>query len=213
MNRLPGGFLVSLEGVDGAGKSTLLTRIVTHFSLAELMVVGTKEPGGTVVGEAIKKVVLYSSEKITNEAEFLLYAADRAHHFSTVILPALEQGAVVISDRLADSSMAYQGYGRGVDRSMIRSINRWAMQGRLPDLVIYLRLSPEEASRRRDRRGEERSIIEKEDDLFFNRVVEGFEDIFSHKRNVVMIEATRGVDEITEIAVKAIEKHLMAKIK
>src|SRR3990172_1551765 len=122
------GLLITLEGIDGSGKSTLANAIVTALTTLGKHVVLTKEPGGTALRTELRAILQTQKNPVCDKAEFLLFAADRSQHFKELIVPALEQGQIVISDRMADSSLAYQGFGRGLDKEMISSINRWAMQ-------------------------------------------------------------------------------------
>src|SRR3990172_425114 len=156
------GLLITLEGIDGSGKSTLVKAIVTALTALGKPVVLTKEPGGTALGKELRAILQTQKNPVCNKAEFLLFAADRAQHFKQLIVPALEQGQIVISDRMADSSLAYQGYGRGIDRNMITTINSWAMQGIVPDLTIFLRLTPAKALERAQGRREAPTAFEQE---------------------------------------------------
>src|ERR1700730_16197149 len=129
------GMLIVIEGIDGAGKSTLAKSLADILTTQGNTVLLTKEPGGSQLGKQLRTILQNQPIPITPIAEYLLFAADRAQHIEQVVKPALERGAIVISDRMGDSSLAYQGYGRGIDKNNIRTVNQWAMQGLTPDLV------------------------------------------------------------------------------
>ncbi len=137
--------LITFEGIDGAGKSTQVTRLKRHLQEHGHEVMTLREPGGTEVAEHIRELLLQSKHEIVPVAELLLFAASRAELVQQVILPALGQGSIVILDRFADSTTAYQGYGRGLDLRMLAEINRIATFGLRPDLTFYLDISPEDA--------------------------------------------------------------------
>jgi dTMP kinase len=138
------GFFVAFEGGEGAGKSTQV-RLLTHVLVDQGRdVLATREPGGTPAGETIRSILLDpATGHLSPRAEALLYAADRAHHVATVVRPALARGAVVLSDRYIDSSLAYQGAGRTLDVDEVRQLSNWASEGLVPDLTVLLDLDPE----------------------------------------------------------------------
>ena len=121
------GYFVSIEGIDGCGKTTLAQRLQAMLTHAGHQVLLTKEPGGSELGKSLRAILQTQEMPIGGKAEFLLFAADRAQHFEKIIIPALREGKVVITDRCADSSLAYQGYGHNLDRTIITTVNNWAM--------------------------------------------------------------------------------------
>ena len=135
------GTFVSFEGGDGVGKSTQLDLLRGWLAGIGREVVVTREPGGTPLGVELRNAVLHG-DHVAPRAEALLYAADRAHHVATVVRPALERGAVVLSDRYLDSSVAYQGVGRGLGADAVERLNLWGVEGLLPDLTVLLDLDP-----------------------------------------------------------------------
>jgi dTMP kinase len=135
------GVLVSFEGGDGVGKSTQMRLLAEWLAGQGAEVVTTREPGGTPLGQALREVILHG-DHVGVRAEALLYAADRAHHVETLVRPALDRGAVVLTDRYLDSSVAYQGYGRGLGPEEIERLSLWATDGLLPDLTVLLDLDP-----------------------------------------------------------------------
>lgn len=166
------GFFIALEGGDGAGKSTQAEALAEWIRAKGHEVVLTREPGATPVGKRLRSILLdVSSAGLSHRAEALLYAADRAEHVDTVVRPALERGAVVISDRYIDSSVAYQGAGRDLSPTEIARINRWATNGLVPHLTVLLDVPPETA---RERFTEAPDRLESEPAEFHARVRAGF---------------------------------------
>ncbi|MFF3690005.1 dTMP kinase [Streptomyces sp. NPDC002187] len=166
------GFFIVLEGGDGAGKSTQVERLAEWIRAKGHEVVVTREPGATPVGKRLRSILLdVSSAGLSNRAEALLYAADRAEHVDSLVRPALERGAIVISDRYIDSSVAYQGAGRDLSPTEIARISRWATDGLVPNLTVLLDVSPETA---RERFTEAPDRLESEPVEFHQRVRAGF---------------------------------------
>lgn len=174
--RLPRrGVFISFEGGDGAGKSTQLAllreHLVTERQVDESLVLTTREPGGTALGNALRELVLHG-EDVAPRAEALLYAADRAHHVHTVVRPHLARGGLVLGDRYLDSSIAYQGAGRELDPETIAALSLWATDGLLPHRTILLDLPPQHLHDRRDPGGHDR--LERAGDAFHAAVREQF---------------------------------------
>ncbi|MFD7019654.1 dTMP kinase [Streptomyces sp. NPDC059928] len=166
------GFFIALEGGDGAGKSTQAEALAQWIRAKGHEVVVTREPGATPMGKRLRSILLdVSSAGLSNRAEALLYAADRAEHVDSLVRPALERGAIVISDRYIDSSVAYQGAGRDLSPTEIARINRWATGGLVPNLTVLLDVSPETA---RERFTEAPDRLESEPPEFHGRVRSGF---------------------------------------
>ncbi|WP_328894820.1 dTMP kinase [Streptomyces sp. NBC_00236] len=166
------GFFLALEGGDGAGKSTQVEALAEWIRAKGHEVVVTREPGATPVGKRLRSILLdVSSAGLSNRAEALLYAADRAEHVDSVVRPALERGAIVISDRYIDSSVAYQGAGRDLAPTEIARISRWATSGLVPHLTVLLDVDPQTA---RERFTEAPDRLESEPPEFHARVRSGF---------------------------------------
>ncbi len=166
------GFFIAIEGGDGAGKSTQVEAVAEWIRAKGHEVVVTREPGATPIGKRLRSILLdVSSAGLSNRAEALLYAADRAEHVSSVVRPALERGAIVISDRYIDSSVAYQGAGRDLSPTEIGRISRWATDGLVPHLTVLLDVVPEAA---RERFTEAPDRLESEPAEFHQRVRTGF---------------------------------------
>ncbi len=125
MPRLSRGILIALEGIDGSGKSTLAKNIAASLAHLDFPILQTQEPGKMALGKLLKPIVQEKKVPVCSKAEFLLFAADRAQHFHELVIPALLNKQLVISDRMADSSLAYQGYGRGLDLTTLSMINSW----------------------------------------------------------------------------------------
>ncbi len=136
-----GGLWITFEGADGSGKSTQASRLAERLAEESGREVAlTREPGGTELGLEIRRLVQHTPGEVAPRAEALLYAADRAHHVATVVLPALARGAIVVQDRYLDSSVAYQGAGRELDIDEVRRLSLWATDGQLPDVTFLLDL-------------------------------------------------------------------------
>lgn len=134
------GFFITFEGGDGSGKSTQSRLLAEWLESEGRTVLTTREPGGTELGIELREIVLHRRGEIMPRAEALIYAADRAHHVATKVRPAIARGEIVIQDRYLDSSVAYQGVGRGLGAEEVRTVSLWATEGLLPDLTILLDL-------------------------------------------------------------------------
>lgn len=165
------GFFVSFEGIDGAGKSTQIRRLIERLRLGGREVVESVEPGASRIARQIRQVLLDpSNSEMSSTAEMLLYFAARAQNASELIRPALSRGAIVISDRFTDSTIAYQGYARGLGEALVRQLHEIACPGLAPNLTILLDIDPALSSQRR--RGGDR--LENEPDDFRAKVREGY---------------------------------------
>src|SRR4051794_38123027 len=191
------GIFVVFEGGEGAGKSTQVKRLAATLSGEGREVVVTREPGATDVGGRIRRLVLDKAEAPAPRAEALLYAADRAHHVATVVRPALARGAIVISDRYVDSSLAYQGAGRTLPVSEISWLSSWATGGLKPDLVVLLDVDPGVGLGRVDSRGQGQDRLESESRQFHERVRYAFLDLAAaDPKRYLVLDAARPADEI-----------------
>lgn len=192
------GFLCSIEGIDGSGKSTLVQNLKQLFSKTDIQTFFTREPGATNLGKKLRNIILEKEVTTCPLTEFLLFAADRAQHFQEFIMPKLAQGTMIISDRMADSSIAYQGYLKGLDTDMIKTINTWCMQSIKPDITIYLKISAQDAQKRIS---STRTISDKfEQELYdhLEKIIYAFDTIFANRDNVIIIDAMQGADEISQ---------------
>lgn len=201
-----GGLLVAFEGGEGSGKSTQVRLLAEAFRAAGHDVVVTREPGGTPVGDEIRRLLLHSREPLSARAEALLFAADRAQHVDAVIRPALEAGKVVITDRFVDSSLAYQGVGRDLSIEDVQRISRWATQGLRADLTVLLDLPVSEGLARALGRGEA-DKLEQESVLFHERVRGAFRVLAeSSPRRYLVIDARRSPEEIAAVVFDAVAR-------
>ena len=189
------GLFVAFEGVDRSGKTTQLSLLAERLGEKHEVVV-TREPGGTPVAEAIRVLLLADDVNMSARCEALLFAAARADHVERTIRPALERGAVVLSDRFVDSSLAYQGVARGLGVDEVERVNMWATGGVAPDLTIMLDL-PTGTSTARDG---EVHLMESEPDLFQARVRRGLLDLAArdvHRYSV--IDASGTIEEVADL--------------
>jgi dTMP kinase len=186
---------VTFEGPDFSGKSTQAAALVEVLRGAGHEVVATREPGGTPLGEAVRELVLHGVE-MSSWAEAALFAAARAEHVAALIGPALDRGAWVVCDRYVDSSVVYQGFGRGLGAEAVLELNLTVTQGLLPDRTFVLALDQAVADARRS---DQLDRIERADEEFRRRVADGYRrlpDLFSGR--IVMLDASRPADEIAE---------------
>lgn len=205
---------IAFEGPEGSGKSTQVQLLYQALTAKGLRVVCTREPGGTPIGEQIRAVLHdLRNAGMSPEAEVLLYSASRAQHVAQLIRPALERGEVVISDRYAESTLAYQGYGRGLDLEILRRITDFATGGLYPDLVVYLDLEVElglERKRRARQQGQgEWNRMDQQELAFYRRVREGYLQMAERERGRwLVVDATRSVEEIHCIVLRRVQTYL-----
>lgn len=199
------GFFISLEGVEGSGKTTQAGFLEQYLISSGVKVLLTKEPGGTQLGVAIRDVLLWPGTKgVTPMAELLLYSADRAQHLAEQVLPALNEGVVVITDRFSDSTIAYQGYGRGIDQELLSSLDVLAAGGLRPDLTILFDLDVVTGLNRKKAAGA-CDRMECEDISFHQRVRVGFRDIASRApARFETVDASLPESEIRDIVCKIV---------
>lgn len=189
------GIFITLEGPDGAGKSTQIENIRQYFLERGREVILTREPGGTAISEKLREILLDPENKeMTNLAEMMIYAAARAQHCAERIEPALRDGRIVICDRFADSSIAYQGYGRGLG-DVVQKVNDIAVHGVWPDVTFFLDVDPEIG---RARIGKDRlDRLEQEQSDFHYRVYEGYKTIWKNNpKRVIRIDANQDVTAV-----------------
>ena len=199
--------LITVEGVEGSGKSTQCARLEQHLSGRGLQVVRTSEPDGTPLGLRVRALFEADGPTPTPLTQTFLFMAARQEHVTGVIAPALARGAVVISDRYADATVAYQGYGQGMDVQTIRELNMLATGGVLPDLTLVLDLDPVSGMRRI--RGRALDAFEKMDTAFHRRVREGYLEIArADKNRVVVLDADRDPDALHADVVRAVDELL-----
>ncbi len=189
------GLFITFEGIDRSGKSTQAKRLVEQLRAEERSVVFTLEPGGTELGRKVRDLLLERRSEVDPSAEMLLFAADRAQHVNTVIRPALLQDEVVVSDRFFDSTVVYQGYGRGLDLDRIRAVQEVAAGDLRPDLTVWIdvdlgtvkqRWKPEDADR-----------LEAAGDAFFGRVRNGYQSIWqAEPERILRVDGRLPADDL-----------------
>ena len=199
---------ITFEGIDGSGKSTQLRMLASELRLRGHEVVSTREPGGTPLGLRLRAALLDSQENIDPLAELLLYAADRAQHVRALVRPALETNHIVLSDRYADATVAYQGAGRGFSNELVREVVGLATGGLQPHLTLIFDLTVNESnrrSRRREERGHERDRLEAEDADFHARVRDAYLQIAAAEpERVRIVDASRSIEETHQQVLKIV---------
>ncbi len=199
------GRFITFEGPDGSGKTTVSTAVFKQLTEMGYDVLHTREPGGIDIAEQIREIILNPKNTAMDQrTEALLYAASRRQHLVEKILPALNEGKIVLCDRFVDSSLAYQGYGRHLGEEEIFKINDFAIEGLLPEKTIYLDLSAEEGLKRIENR-EYKDRLDQEALQFHYDVVKGYQQVVKkYKDRMIIVDASRNVDEVIEDALKAV---------
>ena len=192
---------ITFEGPEGAGKTTILTKIIEKLQEHNIDVLATREPGGIEIAEKIRSVILDPNHTAMNErTEALLYAAARSQHFFEKVEPALKAGKLVLCDRFIDSSLAYQGYARGIGVDEVLSINEFAIGERMPDLTILFDLDPAVGlARIHAHNGREVNRLDVESLSFHQKVREGYQqlkDRYPHR--IIVVNADQPVDKVIE---------------
>jgi dTMP kinase len=207
---------ITFEGIEGTGKTTQITRVKEYFEAQGREVFLTLEPGGSRIGKELRKMLLHvDSKDIAPTAELFLYLADRAQHIAQVIKPELEAGKVVLCDRFADSTVVYQGYGRGLDTSVLQQLNEVAVDGLWPDLTVLLDIDPEIGLKRatlrnlEEGKAKEEGRFEAEHISFHNRIREGYLTwaAINHKR-IKVANADGTPDEVFASIKRHIDAYL-----
>lgn len=201
---------VTFEGIEGSGKSTHLRRLAAHLKARGLAVVETREPGGTVAGDAIRALLLGTEAiPLTPLAELLLYCADRAQHVHEVVRPALAAGRVVLCDRFSESTLAYQGYGRGLDLARVRALDAEARDGVVPALTFLFDCPVEEGLARARARAATGDRFEREVVSFHERVRRGFQEMSrAEPARFRVLDSSAPLDEVHAAVVSETEKRL-----
>jgi dTMP kinase len=210
---------ITFEGIDGSGKSTQMRLLASELRLRGQEVVSTREPGGTPLGSRIRELVLDNEEQVDPLAELLLYAADRAQHVRTLVRPALESGHVVLSDRYADATAAYQGAGRGFPEALISELIVLATGGLMPDLTLVFDLTVEESRRRARKRtrGEttqkKHDRLDAEDAAFHTRVRDAYLKLAAAEpERVRLIDASGSIQETQAQVMKLVIPFIESKV-
>ncbi|RKJ66868.1 dTMP kinase [Butyricicoccus sp. 1XD8-22] len=192
---------ITFEGPEGAGKSTVLQQIVKRMQVEKIEVLATREPGGIEIAEKIREVILNPAHTAMNErAEALLYAAARSQHFYEKVLPALQKGKLVLCDRFIDSSLAYQGYARGIGIDEVLTINEFAIGKRLPDVTILFDIEPEVGlARIQSHSSREVNRLDVESLAFHNKVREGYQEVIKrYPERIKVVNADQSLEQVVE---------------
>jgi len=193
------GKFITFEGPEGAGKTSVLELLMTELSGTEMEMVFTREPGGIHISEKIREVILNKEHtEMDSRTEALLYAAARRQHLVERVVPAIESGKVVFCDRFIDSSLAYQGYARGLGIEEVLSINEFAINGLMPDLTFYFKIDPKIGLQRISKSSErEKNRLDLEDLSFHQKVQEGYEKVIAmFPERIVVIDAEKSLEEV-----------------
>ena len=204
------GTFITFEGIEGSGKSTQIALLANYLSARGIRYVLTREPGGTSIGDQVRKILLDPANRsLDPTAELLLYAASRAQHLREIILPALANSMVVLCDRFSDATLAYQGYGRQLDIDMIRSLDRIVTTGMRPDLTILFDIEAtmgiERARGRNNSLGlEAEARFENEELVFHDRVRQGYLKLVAQEPDRIRIVDASGTSETVQEQVRKI---------
>jgi len=217
------GLFITFEGLEGCGKTTQAKMLFDFLIKQKIPSIYTKEPGGTKIGDKIRKILLdQKNDGMDYKTEMLLFLASRAENVRLIILPSLEEGKIVISDRFHDSTTAYQGYGRGIDLKIIKHLNNLVVGEAIPDLTFILDIDPYEGLRRSasfgnssEMRFEEEFINKKiiGGKLFLERVRNGYYQLSREESGrIKIIDANRGKEDIFEEIIKIVNKKIKNSI-
>jgi len=204
------GLFITIEGPDGSGKSTIVKELTKKLDEAQITYISTREPGGIDIAEQIRAIIL-SPKNTTMDVrtEALLYAASRRQHLVEKILPALEKGIHVICERFVESSLAYQGYGRGIGIDKVWMINQFAIDDTLPDITIFLDVNPEIGLARINANRKNLDRLDLEGIEFHKRVYEGYNIVKEMFRDrIIVVDANRTIDEVVEDVYQIIYKKI-----
>ncbi len=207
---------ITFEGIEGSGKTTQIDIMIRFLSSKGLACIGTREPGDTFIGKKIRSILLNPEHtELVSQAELFLYAADRAQHVSERIRPALSEGKIVICDRFSDATLAYQGYARGIDLSLIQQINSIVLEGLKPDITFLFDLSPEEGLKRAwsqingGNRDETETRFENEKIAFHEKVRRGYLSIAEKEQErFIIIDAMKSREDVTRQMINTLSERM-----
>jgi dTMP kinase len=201
---------ITFEGPEGSGKTTQIPLLVEHLKSRGLDVLQVREPGGTPIGNQIRDILHdMKNDAMDSRAELLLYSASRAQLVGQVLRPHLERGGIIVCDRYADSTMAYQGYGRGLSLELLRQITLFATAGLSPDLTLFLDIDPEQGLARRHASGEEWNRMDALALDFHRRVREGYTRLIElEPQRWTKIDASKPIDLVHQAIRAAVESRL-----
>lgn len=210
------GLFITFEGTDGSGKTSVLKEVIARLSSEGYKVESTREPGGNKIAELIRNIILdKANTDMDPKTEALLYAAARRQHLVQNVLPLLNKGITVISDRYIDSSLAYQGYARKIGIDEVLSINMFAIDNKMPDLTLLFRLDPEIGIKRISSDSErEVNRLDVEKMSFHKKAFEGYDILAKRfKDRFVVIDASKSLKSVVEEAYKAVKTFIDASNK
>lgn len=206
------GKFITFEGIDGSGKSTQLRLLADDLRFRGFNVLTTHQPGGTPLGRRLREIFLETEETVAPMAELLLFAADRAQHIEFLIKPALKENKIVISDRYADATVAYQGAGRGFSPTVIKQVIKLATNGLKPNLTLFFDITVEEAilrTKKRDEMGQQSNRLDKENYEFHQRVRDAYHELIAKEpKRFRVIDASRSIEEIHKNALEVLLDYL-----
>ena len=200
------GLFITFEGADGCGKTTQLNMLKDYLTGKGYDVLLTREPGGRGLGEKVREILLNYDGVVSDRCESFLFLADRAQNIDIIVNPAVEQGKIVLCDRHTDSTVAYQGYGRGLDIEQINMLNNLATHNQKPDLTFVFDVDIETSMKRV---GQNKDRMENSGMEFFNRVRNGYLQLAKNEPNrIKVIDSTKTIDEVFEDVKKIIDSYL-----
>ncbi len=205
------GLFITFEGGEGSGKTTLIKALEKKLSEMNIGYLVTREPGGSTIAEEIRGIILDKKNTMMDpRTEALLYAASRRQHLAEIVLPALKEGKLVLCDRYLDSSLAYQGYARGIGIDEVYAINEFAIDQTMPDMTFFLDLKPEEGLKRIAlHRSDEVNRLDLENISFHHKVYDAYQILLKkYPERILSIDASLSVEEETEIVLS----HLLKKM-
>ncbi|HHC8847105.1 TPA: dTMP kinase [Staphylococcus aureus] len=198
---------ITFEGPEGSGKTTVINEVYLRL-VKDYDVIMTREPGGVPTGEEIRKIVLEGND-MDIRTEAMLFAASRREHLVLKVIPALKEGKVVLCDRYIDSSLAYQGYARGIGVEEVRALNEFAINGLYPDLTIYLNVSAEVGRERIIKNSRDQNRLDQEDLKFHEKVIEGYQEIIHNEsQRFKSVNADQPLENVVEDTYQTIIKYL-----
>ncbi|MBD5402895.1 dTMP kinase [bacterium] len=200
------GLFITFEGADGCGKTTQLNLLKDYLTNKGYEVLVTREPGAKGLGEHIRKILLNYEGEVSDRCESFLFLADRAQNIDVIVNPAIEEGKIVLCDRHTDSTVAYQGYGRGLDLNEINMLNNLATGGKKPDLTLVFDVDIETSMQRV---GNERDRMENAGNEFFHRVRNGYLEIAKQEpERIKLIDSTKSIEDVQSDVIRVIEEKL-----
>ena len=205
------GLFITFEGPEGSGKTSVVKAVVNFLEQKKMNIMTTREPGGIRISEEIREVILkVENTEMDHITEALLYAAARRQHMVEKILPALNEGKVVLCDRFVDSSLAYQGHGRGLGIDTIYTINAYAIENRLPDLTIFIDVPPHIGLNRVFSNGRKVDRLDLESLSFHQKVYEGYQILIQkYPERIKVIDGQKPVDQVIQNALDIIQDFLL----